>query len=187
MRADRNLWRPRPSGAPFIWRRPPGRRCSSCIWPAGKGMEEIRRARSEGQPVYRRNMPAVSELHQRRLQAYGRRARISSARRPSRARTAGTPCGRVSFGEISPRWPPTTARSRPGKRSWGREDFTKSPTAAWGRRTMYPYMLGEANKGRLTFQRAVELVRRESPRKFSGFIPQKGTMCGRGRRRPRPL
>jgi dihydropyrimidinase len=45
-----------------------------------------------------------------------------------------------------------------------------------GVENMFPYMLGEANKGRITFNRAVELCC-TNPAKVFGCAPQKGTLC----------
>jgi dihydropyrimidinase len=39
----------------------------------------------------------------------------------------------------------------------GRTDFTKSPNGCAGVETMFPYILSEANRGRISFSRAVEL------------------------------
>jgi len=39
----------------------------------------------------------------------------------------------------------------------GSQDFTKSPNGCAGVENMYPYILSEANKGRISFSRAVEL------------------------------
>ncbi|KAL0213908.1 hypothetical protein P9112_006092 [Eukaryota sp. TZLM1-RC] len=40
---------------------------------------------------------------------------------------------------------------------WGKNDFSKIPNGAGGIELLYPYMLSEANKGRITFNKAVEL------------------------------
>ena len=39
----------------------------------------------------------------------------------------------------------------------GKGDFTKIPNGVMGTENLYPYMLSEANKGRISFERAVEL------------------------------
>ena len=41
---------------------------------------------------------------------------------------------------------------------------------------MYPYLLGEANKGRITYQRAVALCA-ANPAKIFGIAPRKGTIA----------
>ena len=43
------------------------------------------------------------------------------------------------------------------EKDWGKDDFTKIPNGCMGIENLYPYMLGEAGKGRLSFERAVEL------------------------------
>lgn len=43
------------------------------------------------------------------------------------------------------------------EKDWGKDDFTKIPNGCAGIENMYPYMLSEANKGRITLEKAVEL------------------------------
>ncbi len=43
------------------------------------------------------------------------------------------------------------------EKEWGRNDFTKIPNGCAGIENMYPYMLSAANKGKITFSKAVEL------------------------------
>jgi dihydropyrimidinase len=43
------------------------------------------------------------------------------------------------------------------EKKWGARDFTKIPNGCAGIENMYPYMLSEANKGRITFNKAVEV------------------------------
>ncbi len=43
------------------------------------------------------------------------------------------------------------------EKEWGRNDFTKIPNGCAGIENMYPYMLSQANDGKITFQKAVEL------------------------------
>ena len=43
------------------------------------------------------------------------------------------------------------------QKDWGKEDFTKIPNGCMGIENLYPYMLSEANKRRLSFNRVVEL------------------------------
>lgn len=57
----------------------------------------------------------------------------------------------------------------------GREDFRKAPNGCMGVENLYPYLLSEANQGRITFSRAVELASTNPARIFSCF-PKKGTL-----------
>lgn len=59
------------------------------------------------------------------------------------------------------------------EKEWGKDDFTKIPNGCAGIENMYPYMLSEANKGRITFSKAVEICA-TNPAKIFGCAPQKG-------------
>ncbi|WP_301860591.1 dihydropyrimidinase [uncultured Megasphaera sp.] len=54
----------------------------------------------------------------------------------------------------------------------GKDDFTKIPNGCMGIETMYPYMLSEANKGRISFEKVIALCA-ENPAKIFGCT-QKG-------------
>ncbi len=43
------------------------------------------------------------------------------------------------------------------EKDWGKDDFTKIPNGCAGIENLYPYMLGAANEGRITFNKAVEV------------------------------
>lgn len=43
------------------------------------------------------------------------------------------------------------------EKDWGKEDFTLAPCGCMGIENMYPYMLNAANKGIITFKKAVEV------------------------------
>lgn len=61
------------------------------------------------------------------------------------------------------------------EKDWGKDDFTKIPNGCAGIENMFPYMLSEANKGRITFNKAVELCC-TNPAKLFGCAPQKGML-----------
>ncbi|MCL1809803.1 MAG: dihydropyrimidinase [Clostridiales bacterium] len=58
---------------------------------------------------------------------------------------------------------------------WGKDDFRKIPNGCMGVENMYPYMLSEANKGRITLNKAVELCSTNVAKIF-GCAPQKGLL-----------
>jgi len=58
----------------------------------------------------------------------------------------------------------------------GKNDFTKIPNGVMGVENLYPYMLSEANKGRLSFERVVELCS-SNPAKIFGCAPAKGVIA----------
>jgi dihydropyrimidinase len=43
------------------------------------------------------------------------------------------------------------------QKDWGKDDFTKIPNGCMGIENLYPYMLSEANKGRISFYKAIEV------------------------------
>ncbi|MFA6849980.1 MAG: amidohydrolase family protein, partial [Selenomonadaceae bacterium] len=43
------------------------------------------------------------------------------------------------------------------QKDWGKDDFTKIPNGCMGIENLYPYMLSEANKGRISFHKAIEV------------------------------
>jgi len=62
------------------------------------------------------------------------------------------------------------------EKDWGKDDFTKIPNGCMGIENLYPYMLSEANKGRISFNKAVELCSSNVAKMF-GCAPQKGTIA----------
>lgn len=59
------------------------------------------------------------------------------------------------------------------EKDWGIEDFTKIPNGCGGVENRYPYLLDAANRGRITFQKAVEVCCK-NPAAIFGCYPQKG-------------
>jgi len=62
------------------------------------------------------------------------------------------------------------------EKDWGKDDFTKIPNGCMGIENMYPYMLNQANKGLISFNKAVEVCSANVARIF-GCAPQKGTIA----------
>ena len=58
----------------------------------------------------------------------------------------------------------------------GKDDFTKIPNGVMGVENLYPYMLSEATKGRLSYERVVELCS-YNPAKIFGLSPAKGVIA----------
>ncbi|BFU25869.1 dihydropyrimidinase, putative [Entamoeba histolytica HM-1:IMSS-B] len=61
------------------------------------------------------------------------------------------------------------------EKEWGKDDFTKIPNGCSGIENMFPYMLSEANKGTLTFNKVVEVCC-SNPAKLFGIYPEKGCL-----------
>jgi dihydropyrimidinase len=62
------------------------------------------------------------------------------------------------------------------EKDWGKDNFTKIPNGCMGIENLYPYMLSEANKGRITFNKAVEVCSANVAKIF-GCAPEKGTVA----------
>lgn len=62
------------------------------------------------------------------------------------------------------------------EKDWGKDDYTKIPNGLMGVENMYPYMLSEANRGRISFNKAVEVCSSNVAHLF-GCAPQKGTIA----------
>jgi dihydropyrimidinase len=62
------------------------------------------------------------------------------------------------------------------EKEWGRDDFTKIPNGVMGVENSYPYMLSEANKGRISFERVVELCCSNPARLFGCAVSAKGVI-----------
>ncbi|HYE80650.1 MAG TPA: dihydropyrimidinase [Clostridia bacterium] len=62
------------------------------------------------------------------------------------------------------------------EKDWGKDDFTKIPNGCMGVENMYPYMLSAANKGHISFNKAVEVCSTNVAKIF-GCAPQKGTIA----------
>ncbi|MCL2663424.1 MAG: amidohydrolase family protein [Oscillospiraceae bacterium] len=58
----------------------------------------------------------------------------------------------------------------------GKDDFTKTPNGVMGVENLYPYMLSQANKGILSFERVVELCT-ANPAKIFGIAEKKGEIA----------
>ena len=60
------------------------------------------------------------------------------------------------------------------EKDWGKDDFSKVPNGCAGVENMFPYMLDAANRGRITFQKVVELCCANPARIFG--CTQKGAL-----------
>ncbi len=52
------------------------------------------------------------------------------------------------------------------EKDWGKDDFTKIPNGCGGVENLYPYMLDAANRGKITFEKAVEVCAANPARIF---------------------
>jgi len=139
-----------------------------------EGLEEVTRARKEGYGIYAETCPHylafTNEVYRRED---GRNFVCSPAIKGAESREALW--DGIRWGDIS-----TVATDhcpfRSFEKDFGKDDFTKIPNGCMGTETMFPYMLGEANKGRISFRKAVELCC-TNPAEIFGCAPQKGTIA----------
>ncbi|MDK2917350.1 MAG: dihydropyrimidinase [Candidatus Petromonas sp.] len=61
------------------------------------------------------------------------------------------------------------------EKDWGKDDFTKIPNGCMGIENLYPYLLSEANKGRISLNKVVEVCSTNVAKIF-GCSPQKGAI-----------
>lgn len=61
------------------------------------------------------------------------------------------------------------------EKDWGKDNFTRIPNGCMGIENLYPYMLSEANKGRISFNKAVEVCS-SNPARIFGCDPAKGSL-----------
>lgn len=52
------------------------------------------------------------------------------------------------------------------QKDWGKDDFTKIPNGCMGVENLYPYLLDAANRGRISFEKAVEVASRNPAQIF---------------------
>ncbi len=139
-----------------------------------EGLDEITKARDEGFEIYAETCPQylnfTNEVYKRED---GRNFVCSPPIKGEESRAALWEG--LKRGDIS-----TVATDhcpfKSYEKDWGKDDFTKIPNGCMGVENMYPYMLSEANKGRLSFNKVVELCSTNVARIF-GCAPQKGTIA----------
>lgn len=139
-----------------------------------EGLDEVTKARDDGFEIYAETCPHylnfTNEVYKRED---GRYFVCSPAIKGEESRNALWEG--IKRGDIS-----TVATDhcpfKTYEKDWGKDDFTKIPNGCMGVENMYPYMLSEANKGRISFNKAVEVCSTNVARIF-GCAPQKGTIA----------
>ncbi len=139
-----------------------------------EGLDEVTKARDEGYEVYAETCPHYLNFNNEVYkQEDGMRFVCSPSIKGEESRTALW--DGIRRGDIS-----TVATDhcpfQSFEKEWGREDFTKIPNGCMGVENLYPYMLGEANKGRISFNKVVEVCSTNVARIF-GCAPQKGSIA----------
>ncbi|HPL52646.1 MAG TPA: dihydropyrimidinase [Bacillota bacterium] len=141
---------------------------------SGEGLDAVTRARDEGFEIYAETCPQylnfTNEVYRRDDGRYfvcspsikgegSRKALWEGIKRGDISTIATDHCPFQSY-----------------EKDWGINDFTRIPNGCMGVENMYPYMLSEANKGRISFNKAVEVCSFNAAKIF-GCAPQKGTIA----------
>ena len=138
-----------------------------------KAFEEVMRARMNGQKVYAETCPQYLEFTSDVYKLENARNFVCSP--PMKGEESRLALwDAVKRGEID-----TIATDhcpfQQSEKDWGKDDFRKIPNGCAGVENMYPYMLSAANKGEITFPRAVEICC-FNPAKIFGCT-QKGSLA----------
>jgi len=144
------------------------------------GAEAVAQARDEGYPIFAETCPQylhfTSEVYKReRARDFvcsppikNKESQIALWESIIKGDIATVATDHCPFTKAEKDWGITKKDGTPG-------DFTTIPNGCAGIETMYPYMLSEANKGRITFNRAVELCA-TNPAKLFGLNHIKGAL-----------
>jgi dihydropyrimidinase len=136
-----------------------------------QGMDAVTRARNEGFPVFAETCPQYLHFTNDVYKREDGRNWVCSppikGRESRDALWAGLLRGDVS----------TVATDhcpfKQAEKDWGLHDFTKIPNGCAGIENMYPYILSEANKGRISYSKAAEICATNVAKIF-GLSAQKG-------------
>lgn len=144
------------------------------------GVEAVTQARDEGYPIFAETCPQylhfTKEVYKRpRGRDFvcsppikGKESQDALWEAIKRGDIATVATDHCPFTQAEKDWGIKTKDGKPG-------NFTTIPNGCAGIEYMYPYILSEANKGRISFQRAVELCA-ANPAKLFGLADQKGDL-----------
>lgn len=151
-----------------------------------QGVEAVREARDEGYPIFAETCPQylafTKDVYKNGIPELGLRARDFVCSPPMKGKDSmdalweGIKTGDVStlatdhcpFLQSEKDWGITQKDGTPG-------NFTTIPNGCAGIENMYPYILSEANKGRISFEKAVE-ISAANPAKLFGIDYCKGAI-----------
>ena len=151
-----------------------------------QGMDAVKAARDEGYPIFAETCPQylyfTSKVYKDGIPEKGLRARDFVCSPPMKGKESqdalweGIKSGDIAtiatdhcpFLKSEKDWGITKKDGTPG-------DFTTIPNGCAGIENMYPYILSEANKGRITFEKAVEICA-TNPAKLFGIDHCKGAI-----------
>ncbi len=145
-----------------------------------QGMDAVTEARDEGYPIFAETCPQylyfTSDVYKRdRARDFvcsppmkGKESQDSLWEGIKRGDITTVATDHCPFTQAEKDWGITTKDGKPG-------NFTTIPNGCAGIENMYPYMLSEANKGRISFNKAIELCA-TNPAKLFGLEDQKGSL-----------
>ena len=145
-----------------------------------QGMDAVTQARDEGYPIFAETCPQylnfTSEVYKReRARDFvcsppmkGKESQEAIWEGIKRGDIATIATDHCPFTQAEKDWGITTKDGKPG-------NFTTIPNGCAGIENMYPYVLSEANKGRISFSKAVELCA-SNPAKLFGLDHIKGAL-----------
>lgn len=151
-----------------------------------QGMEAVKQARDDGYPIFAETCPQylafTNKVYKDGIPEVGLRAADFVCSPPIKGKESqdalwdGIISGDVAtiatdhcpFLQSEKDWGITKADGTPG-------NFTTIPNGCAGVENMYPYILSEANKGRITFEKAVEICA-TNPAKLFGIDHCKGSL-----------
>ncbi|MFL0196562.1 dihydropyrimidinase [Clostridium sp. WILCCON 0269] len=138
-----------------------------------EGMEEVKKARDEGYEIYAETCPQYLYFTNQVYKREDGRNFVCSP--PIKGKESQDALWQgIKTGDIA-----TIATDhcpfQTHEKDWGKDDFTKIPNGCMGIENMYPYMLSEANKGRLSFNKVVEVCS-TNPARIYGCFPEKGSI-----------
>ncbi|MFW6410178.1 MAG: dihydropyrimidinase [Halanaerobiales bacterium] len=138
-----------------------------------EGLEEITRLRDKGYEIYAETCPQylnfTKEVYKRKD---GRNFVCSPPMKGQESQDAlweGIKRGDISVVATD------HCPFKEEEKDWGKDDFTKIPNGCMGIENLYPYMLSQANQGKISFNKVVELCA-TNPAKIYGCGEQKGTI-----------
>ncbi len=139
-----------------------------------EGLEEVTKARDEGYEIYAETCPHYLNFTK---EVYHREEGMNFVCSPS---IKGEDSRKALWEGIKRGDIVTVATDHCPFQSFekklGKDDFTKIPNGCMGTENLYPYLLSEANKGNITFHKAVEICSTNVAKIF-GCAPQKGTLA----------
>lgn len=138
-----------------------------------EGVEEVKRARDMGFEIYAETCPQYLHFTNEVYKREDGRNFVCSPPMKGEESQEALWIG-IKTGDIS-----TIATDhcpfQTSEKDWGKDDFTKIPNGCMGIENMYPYMLSEANKGRISFNKVVEVCSL-NPAKIFGCDELKGSI-----------